>query len=660
MSCCEENQLSSVSLGSEILKELKERENLLLNAKDISTFKNDGKIRIFFYGENLLRLLINPTSFEDNKILDGKSIYSKGFDKALNWEYYLFNEINEESNRTIANLIDEDFNNSDFYDVIVITVKKLLDEKSILFFSYFQNFSNQKIKQPFILFITKEEKNPNIESLFNLITNEYFDKRTIFALKFPSLMNEDETKNILQLICKFKNYYHEEGDIFESFNQEICTNYKFNILVCGRAGTGKSSFINEILGERKAKEGEGLSVSRKIVTYTLHNYPINISDTPGFESDKTVEEVKILLTKYNKKLIDAKKKINLILYFLPYSERSILGMEVKILESLMEYQTEIIFVMNFVTESIEKNHYKRIRQICEDSLKKILPEKFPIRIYPINLYSQIYEEENEEDDDDSSHKLKIIKKFGLDNLFKGIYSLFKTNLANMEDIKRIKSNEELLIFFKNNKLYNHFNQFNDLFISIRSDLSNLILHYGRLNKISNKKEKNMEELANLIFKYFTGKNCEKYNDFLEELSSKNQVEELFDKFTQSLEILIKNNKNIHTMFFYNKIHDHKTLALGYLCLKEIDKVLKSSSYLIMKNDKLNFNFIYNLCNSYNQAINGLNFIAEKYEKIYKEDNENKEILVNNFKDKISKENNSKEAKSPNKNIININNNFKDE
>ena len=43
MSCCEENQLSSVSLGSEILKELKERENLLLNAKDISTFKNDGK-----------------------------------------------------------------------------------------------------------------------------------------------------------------------------------------------------------------------------------------------------------------------------------------------------------------------------------------------------------------------------------------------------------------------------------------------------------------------------------------------------------------------------------------------------------------------------------------------------------------------------------------
>ena len=170
----------------------------------------------------------------------------------------------------------------------------------------------------------------------------------------------------------------------------------------------------------------------------------------------------------------------------------------------------------------------------------------------------------------------------------------------------------------------------------------------------------MEELANLIFKYFTGKNCEKYNDFLEELSSKNQVEELFDKFTQSLEILIKNNKNIHTMFFYNKIHDHKTLALGYLCLKEIDKVLKSSSYLIMKNDKLNFNFIYNLCNSYNQAINGLNFIAEKYEKIYKEDNENKEILVNNFKDKISKENNSKEAKSPNKNIININNNFKDE
>ena len=149
-----------------------------------------------------------------------------------------------------------------------------------------------------------------------------------------------------------------------------------------------------------------------------------------------MKEVKILLDKYNKKLIDAKKKVNLILYFFPYSDRSILSMELPILESLIEYNTEILFVMNFVTESIEKKHYARIRGICEDSLKKLLPEKFPIRIYPINIYSRVDEEEDD-DNEDAPHKIKIIKAFGLDVLFRAIFSLFKSNIIDLNDIKNI-------------------------------------------------------------------------------------------------------------------------------------------------------------------------------------------------------------------------------
>ena len=64
--------------------------------------------------------------------------------------------------------------------------------------------------------------------------------------------------------------------------------------------------------------------------YSVQNYPINISDT-GLESEKTVKKAKRFLETYNKKLNDAKKLI--------------------------------IFVMNFVTELIEKNYYKRIKLI---------------------------------------------------------------------------------------------------------------------------------------------------------------------------------------------------------------------------------------------------------------------------------------------------------
>ena len=666
--CCADGlrDSSTISKGRSILNEIEDKnKNILnvngLNNNEMQLLKNEGKLKIYFYGENLLRLLIQHTTFKTTKIVDGKIEYEKGFDLALNWEYFIFDKITEDNNEFIAYKIGQDFLNKDFYDIIVVTVNSLLDENSILFFKHFQNFSNQKSKQPFILFITKEEEEPKVETLFNLITNEYFDKRTIYALKYPSFSNGNENKYILELICKFRNYYHEEGDSFQAFNENIGTNYKFNILVCGRAGTGKSSFINNLLGERKAKEGEGLSVTHKIITYTLNDFPITISDTPGFENDATVKEVKILLDKYNKKLIDAKKKVNLILYFFPYSDRSILSMELPILESLIEYKTEILFVMNFVTESIEKKHYTRIRGICEDSLKKLLPEKFPIRIYPINIYSRVDEEEDD-DNEDAPHKIKIIKAFGLDVLFRAIFSLFKSNIIDLNNIKNIKSNGELFNLFKKNNLFEQFNQLNDLFISFRSELYNLILSYGRLNRLSLNKEKNMEDMANLIFLKCLGRKCNKYKDYMVQLSSESQIEDLFDKFTESLEILKSYKREIHTMFFYKSIHDHKTLALGYLCVNEIEKLFESSSNIFIENEKLNFDLIYNLFDSYNKAINGFNFIAQKFEKFYELESEEHKKIIDDFKNKKIKEsNNSIETEPLNENIIDVkDNNMKED
>ena len=658
--CCGGNlhNSSTISKGRDILTEIEDKNKYLLNVNgldnnEMKIRKNEGKLKIYFYGENLLKLLIQQTTFQDTKVVEGKIEFQKGFDQAFNWEYFIFDKITEDNNEFISYKLGQDFLNKEFYDIIVVTVNTLLDEKSVLFFKHFQNFSNQKAKQPFILYITKEEQEPKVETLFNFITNEYFDKRTIYALKYPSLINGNENKSILELICKFRNYYHEEGDSFQSFSEDIATNYKFNILVCGRAGTGKSSFINNLLGERKAKEGEGLSVTHKIVSYMLKDFPIIISDTPGFENDETVKEVKILLDKYNKKLIDARKKVNLILYFFPYSERSILNMELPILESLIEYKTEILFVMNFVTEPIEKKHYIRIKEICEESLKKLLPEKFPIRIYPINIYSKVDEEEDEENED-APHKLKIIKAFGIDVLFKAIFSLFKSNIIDINDIKKIKSGEELFTLFKKNNLFDQFNQLNDLFISIRSELSNLILSYGRLNRLSLNKEKNMEDMANLIFLKCLGRKCNNYMEYMEQLSSKLQVEDLFDKFTESLEILKSYNKDIHTMFFYKSIHDHKTLALGYLCLNEIEKLFESSSNVFVENDKLNFDLIYNLFNSYNQAINGFIVIAQKFEKFYELENEQHKKIIDDFKNKnIKKDNNSIETEPLKENVIDV-------
>ena len=46
------------------------------------------------------------------------------------------------------------------------------------------------------------------------------------------------------------------------------------------------------------------------------------------------------------------KKINLIIYMLPYSVRGILSMKIPFVKHLIGYKAEILFVINFVTESI--------------------------------------------------------------------------------------------------------------------------------------------------------------------------------------------------------------------------------------------------------------------------------------------------------------------
>ena len=612
--CCQSNKSDCIDSKSKSNKKKFPKEEILnisSGEKNNKVLKNDGKIRLYFYGENLLNLLVDQTFFQHTEKFERNTNYIQGSDNSLNWEYFIFNEINQESNEIISDFIEKDFLNSDFFDIIIITVKHLLDEDSLLFFKHFEKYTNQKVKQPFILYITKEDDNPKVEQLFDKITNEYFDKRTLFALKYPSLTNERENKQILELICKFKNYYHEEGDSFESFSDEVSSNYKFNILVCGRAGTGKSTFINEFLGNRKAKEGEGLSVTHKIVTYSHQKYPINISDTPGFEDEDTLQKVKSLLDLYNKKLIDGRKKINLILYLFPYTERSVLSLEIPLLENLIGYNTEIIFVMNYVTESIQKTHYKRIHQISIDSLRKIFPADFEIKLTPINLISQI--------DDDDPENIKIIKSFGLDALFKEIYMNFEKCITNIERIKMMKTSDELFWLFGHNKLFNHYKEINDLFISFRSELINIILSYGRQNKLTFNKEEYMKELADKLYMNCLGKKCYKYTEYLSTLAFEDEVEKLFNNFTKDIKILKTQEQEIHTMYFYKIIHDHKTLALGYLCMKDIQKIFEKSPNIFMENDKLNFDLIINLCKSYNLAINGFKSIAENFSKFYEEE-----------------------------------------
>ena len=74
----------------------------------------------------------------------------------------------------------------------------------------------------------------------------------------------------------------------------------------------------------------------------------------------------------------------------------------------------------------------------------------------------------------------------------------KSNIIEIKDIKKIKSTEDLIELFRKIKLFIHYNQINDLFISYRLESSNLILSYGRLILLFFSKDKSIQEKASLI------------------------------------------------------------------------------------------------------------------------------------------------------------------
>ena len=81
---------------------------------------------------------------------------------------------------------------------------------------------------------------------------------------------------------------------------------------------------------------------------------------------------------------------------------------------------------------------------------------------------------------------------------------------------------------------------------------------------------------------------------------------------------------------------------------------------MFENDVLNFDLIYNLCNSYNHAINVFKLIADKYEKQYQEEYEKNKLIINKYKKNNEKDIIPKETDYLKENIIDVNKKVKED
>ena len=601
------------------------------NIDDYSGKKNlVEKIRIYLYGketESIKNLFKGKSQLRKIKDVEYTHIQSD----ISNIECLIFNEeITKETNIAISNLLQKNYLSKDFCDIIIVSVDSLDDSNTKIFFDYFQSSTKQKIKQPFILFLTLNEDNPNINYLYNLITNKYFDKRNLAAMKFPE---GNDFSKITNYISDKISYYNGYGDLYDK--NDLTAEYLFNILVCGISGVGKSTFINMFLHSKRSKEGEGNSVTDKIIRFTHPKYPIGIYDTPGFENDETVIKVRELLKNYNEILRDERKKINLILYFLPYTDRLILDIEKPMLDYLFGLDCEIIFVINKVEDDINEENYLKYKENFESHIEENYSEfREMIHYVPINLYPKY------------NKGILQNKAFGLDNLFEKIYKIFLKYKIDMKDVENISTIGDLLTFLNENKLYNQFKNKNDMIITLKSKSAKYILKYSNNIIYGFNKEKAIKNMIYDIYSLYYDKGEEKfYEDIIGKDLDKDilKIDNLYNDFFNNLYVLSYLDKS-NNFAFFKSLHNKETIAIGYYCSKQLEEKISHDPNLFIINNKPNLKMFQNICSTMNKAIDSFQKESNEFKNIYQLLDKKEKKLNNNKEDLNQNKINIKEIK----------------
>jgi GTP-binding protein EngB required for normal cell division len=209
-------------------------------------------------------------------------------------------------------------------------------------------------------------------------------KNYINLRKNKKTLDDKLNKRVIRLrkiLIRFCSYHNELGDYFKIINSEgLIISYNLiekkydetsNFCCIGRFGKGKSTGVNCLIGEKKAKESRsGTATTTKINYYYSKFSPIKIIDIPGFESRETVNNAIQKFREFTDQ-INKSSRLNAILYFVKCTdERMFADLEFIVFKEII--RNENVPVIYILTHSSLKTDKGEIYDMLNTGIKGVL------------------------------------------------------------------------------------------------------------------------------------------------------------------------------------------------------------------------------------------------------------------------------------------------
>ena len=309
------------------------------------------------------------------------------------WDYFYYS--NKTINEQITFIFDKFYKKKgaldlNFRECLIVRAKNKLSPEIKLVLEKINDI-NRIHYMPMVLFLLDEYDENNFDYFDKKIVpdNKLYpkiDPRMIFTQGFNDIkifvnylmskpnnthLSEKIQRNIKKFkrtLLRFCSYHNELGDYFELINSQnqilrydlISKKYEmtYNFCCIGRFGKGKSTGVNCLLGEKKAKESRsGTATTKKINYYYVKNSPIKIIDIPGFESKETVNSAVLKFKEYGDKINYKKGELTAILYFIKSTdERMFAEMEYKMFKEIIKHEnTPVIYILTHSSLTTDKS-----------------------------------------------------------------------------------------------------------------------------------------------------------------------------------------------------------------------------------------------------------------------------------------------------------------